>query len=118
MPFFVRGLAAGATFRSVPEVSAQQRAALTAALRRVGAPEEVAIALARSATIEPYEDVFMLCLNGNCSQVEDEDEDYLGPVEHLAENAAADNAEAFDRQKRGEPGYSPWWDLPDRRPRG
>lgn len=88
---------------------------MTAALRRVGAPQEVAVALAGSATIEPYEDVFMLCRNGNCSQVEDEDD--LGGVEHLAENAAADNAEAFDRQKRGEPGYLPWWDLPDRQPR-
>lgn len=54
----------------------------------------------------------MLCLNGHCAEVDDEDD--IGPMEHLAENADADNAEAFDRQKRGEPGYAPWWPLEDR----
>ena len=100
----------------MPEVSALQRAALLEALRAVGAPEQAARALASTATVETYDGLLMLCLNGSCAEIEHDDE--LGPVDHLAENAAADNAEAFDRQERGELGYSPWWELPARRPRG
>lgn len=98
------------------EVSPSQRDALDAALREVGAPPAVASALAATATLEMYGDVTMLCLEGNCSEVEGPED--LSAVQELADNAAADNAEAFDRQGRGEPGHVPWWPLPHRQARG
>jgi hypothetical protein len=44
-------------------------------------------------------------------------EDVAYAVEHLALNAAHDNAEAVDHTARGEPGWRPHWRLPDRAPR-
>lgn len=93
----------------------EQQRALREALTAVGAPAQHAAEVARLATLEVDEGSLMLCLNGHCCQVDD-DED-VSACESLADNAAADNAEAHDRQQRGEAGYSPWWPLPDRRPR-
>jgi hypothetical protein len=89
---------------------------LEAALVDFGAPPDLAFTLARQATLEDSEGTLMLCFNGHCTELMDEPDD--GAYELLALNAAADNAEAYDRQQRGEVGWVPMWPLKDRRPRG
>lgn len=85
---------------------------MEAALVEVGAPQEAAVALAGTATVETHEGVLVLCLNGACVEI-DADDVGAGAIDDLAANAAADNAEAVDRQRRGED-ETPWWPLPGR----
>ena len=92
-----------------------QKRAIREALVAVGAPVRQAVQLADEATLEECEGELMLCLKGACCSMADQADQ--AAIEELALNAAADNAEAHDRQQRGEADWTPWWPLPERRPR-
>ncbi len=80
-------------------------------LVKAGCPAEVAHRLADDVTAELHDGSHLLCLLGHCVSPGQD------AVDSLVENVVADNAEANDRTARGEPGYTPLWPLPDRRPR-
>ncbi|MDP9444459.1 MAG: hypothetical protein M3P83_08990 [Actinomycetota bacterium] len=87
------------------------RQAVQRGLVEAGCPAEVATRLADDVTVERQDGSKLLCLHGNCVAPGQD------AVELLVENVVADNAEANDRMARGEPGYTPLWPLPNRRPR-
>jgi hypothetical protein len=93
--------------------------ALKVALRDAGCPPDMADQLSaelRVARPRGSTDWLLTLFNHGTSYPDDrEDVDYA--VEHLALNTAHDNAEAVDRTARGEPGWRPYWPLPDRAPR-
>ena len=98
--------------------------ALVAALRDVGCPADLAAELAGRTRWEPQEDsgtsddwTVLLLSHGAGVGVPVERGEWEQVVWSLAENVAADNAEAHDRAARGEAGWVPLWTLPDRRPR-
>jgi len=80
-------------------------------LVEAGCPAAAAQRLADEVTAERHDGTDLLCLLGN-GVTPGQD-----AAELLVENVVADNAEANDRTARGEPGYTPLWPLPDRRPR-
>ncbi len=62
----------------------------------------------------------MVRLLGHGSSFDDDPdarESWDWAVEHVAQNVAADNAEANDRIVRGEAGWEFYWPLPGRAPR-
>ncbi|RBY87689.1 hypothetical protein [Blastococcus sp. TF02A-30] len=96
-------------------------AALAAALRDVGCPADMAVELAGRARLEPLGDpgtpdewTLLLLGHGVGVGVPVEREEWEQAVWSLAENVAADNAEAHDRAARGEAGWVPLWALPNR----
>jgi hypothetical protein len=94
--------------------------ALVSALRAVGCPADTARELAREVRVErsPQQgDELMVLLGGHGVGVglpvqRDHVEE---AVWSLVQNVAAENAEAHERAARGEPGWAPFWPLPDRR---
>ena len=102
----------------VPLLDDWMEEALVAALRDVGCPAPVARRVAGRARVLSRHGEWLALLEGHGIGVElpvqpDEWED---AARHLAENLAADNAEAADRSARGEPGRTPPWAPPDRPP--
>lgn len=107
------------------DVDASIRRALAAELAELGCPSETAAEIAESARVEWRDSimergVWLLMVRTPASDQGVEypylDDTNFG-VEHLAQRIADDNAEACDRQRRGEPGWSPYWPLPARDPR-
>ena len=92
---------------------------LAAALRDTGCPPETAQHLSTKLRVERPgggEEWLLILENHGTGYPADRDEGAYA-VEHLALNLAADNAEAVDRTARGEPGWAPYWPIPDRMPR-
>lgn len=100
-----------------------QAALLVRALEDVGCPRGTAQALAAQATVgedrseEPGgPDYRVLHLHGTALGVEQGqpvEEEFAGLAAELAEHLRDENAEAVDRQGRGEP-VTPHWPLPGR----
>ncbi|MGX5654930.1 hypothetical protein ACWKWC_09185 [Geodermatophilus nigrescens] len=90
--------------------------ALAVALRDAGCPAPVAHRLARGVRLAERDGEWLALLGRHGTGVEEpvRRDDWAEAARHLAENVAADNAEAVDRAARGEAGQAPLWALPDR----
>lgn len=102
-----------------PPVELWMTESLQAALRDTGCPPAVAQHVSTKLRVERpagSREWLLMLENHGMGYPADADE-VASAVEHLAQNLAADNAEAIDRTARGEPGWMPFWPLPDRRPR-
>jgi len=109
------------------EVDPPVREALARALEDLGCPAHTAVEIADDARVEWQGPTFgepgawMLMLETPAAhrgiEYPTEPDEVEGTVQPLAENVAADNAEAWDRTARGEQGWTTLWPLPDRRPR-
>lgn len=103
-----------------PVVEPWLQQALAAALADAGCPPGVAQQLSGNVHVErprgSAEWLLVLTDHGTSYPATRDEAAYA--VEHLARSVAADNAEAVDRAARGEPGWTPYWPLPDRTQRG
>ncbi len=89
---------------------------LEAALRDMGCTPAAARRLSTRLRVERpggSRDWLLMLENHGTGYPADRDE-VAYAVEHPARNVAADNAEAVDRTARGEPGWTPYWAVPDR----
>ena len=98
------------------------RDAVVEALREKGCPDAVARRIADSLRIVDEGEWLALLdsptvTHGCGIEVPVTPDQWSTAVHHLVENVAADNAEAVDRAARGEPGWTPMWPLPGRKPR-
>ena len=89
---------------------------LEAALRDTGCPPPAAQQFSDELRVERPEGSrgWLLMLKNHGTRYPADLSEVASAVEHLAENLAADNAEAVDGTARGEPGWSPYWPLPGR----
>ena len=107
-----------------PTIEPWMAEAVAAALRHSGCPAATADRLARNITIRrsdphpgwPEEWLAVLHDHGCGVPVPVDRDEWDVVARHLADNIAADNAEAHDRTARGEAGWVPVWPLPGRRP--
>jgi hypothetical protein len=95
--------------------SADVREGVRAALVDAGCQKDIAARLAEETTCERSGDEDFVWLLGISASIPADGDEYAFVV--LAENVAAENAEACDRSARGESGYTPFWPLPGRKPR-
>lgn len=93
--------------------------ALKTALRDAGCPPDIAEQLSAKMRVArpPGSTDWLLMLFSHGTSYPEDREEVAYAVEHLALNAAHDNAEAVDHTARGEPGWRPYWPLPGRAPR-
>jgi hypothetical protein len=98
--------------RDVRPAPPEIRLALRDALIDAGRPASHAGRVADDATYERGEDGDYLCALGSCVGV-----DRDSPLQDLAEDVVADNAESHDRMARGQVGFEPFWPLAARAPR-
>ena len=84
---------------------------LVAALVDVGCPKSRACEIARELRVERRHGEWLALLVGHGSGVDVPVErgGWAAAVAHLAENLAADDAEAVNRSARGEAGWVPLW---------
>jgi hypothetical protein len=103
-------------FRQPPVVEPGVSDALAAALCDAGCPRDTAQQLSIEVRVErpPGSTDWLLMLKNHGTGYPVDRDDVAGAVQHLAMNVAADNAEAVDRAARREPGWTPYWPLPDR----
>jgi hypothetical protein len=92
---------------------------LEAALRNSGCPAAAARHLSAKLRVERPggSREWLLMLENHGTGYPAGADEVASAVEHLAQNLAADNAEAVDRTAGGEPGWPAYWPLPDRLPR-
>jgi len=89
---------------------------LEAALRDTGCPPETAQHVSTRLRVERPggSREWLLMLENHGTGYPAGADEAASAVEYLAQNLAADNAEAVDRTARGEPGWTPYWPIPDR----
>ena len=102
-----------------PVVETWMVQALAAALAGAGCPHVDAQRIAATVRVERRQGAWLALLGGNGIEVPVpvRPEEWDAAVDHLVEALAGDDAEAVDRSARGEAGWTPLWELPDRRPR-
>lgn len=101
-----------------PPVQPWLTESLAAALRETGCSSETAERLSTTLRVErpSGSTEWLLMLEGRGTGYPADADEVAYAVEHLVRNLAADSAEAVDRAARGEPGWTPYWPLPDRLP--
>jgi hypothetical protein len=105
-----------------PVIESWMREAIVDALLAVGCPREVAARLSTEVQLRWSADSWpgagdgewLLTLNGHGSSFGPDVDEWTWAAETVAMNVSNDNAEANDRQRRGEQGWESLWPLPDR----